>query len=184
MSDKPLVHYRQTFRKSDSKIILRHMRWDLLNASQFSFCAPHRTTLQYVRLTDHVTFIFNNKICTALYSWISKSLWYMTSQLVIQVYKLKILTNLIKLISSFLSERKFTVRVKDKMSTPREIHTGVPQRSVLSGNIVQYVYKGYPSNTRCTLTLVCMPWIENKVKFSESCSGVSIQLRGGMSAGI
>jgi hypothetical protein len=40
--------------------------------------------------------------------------------------------NLIKLISFFLSERKFTVSVEGQMSTPTEIQAEVPQRYVLS----------------------------------------------------
>jgi hypothetical protein len=37
----------------------------LLNASQFGFRARHSTTLQLMRLTDHVTLNFNNKMSTA-----------------------------------------------------------------------------------------------------------------------
>jgi hypothetical protein len=37
----------------------------LLNASQFGFLALHSTTLQLMRLTDHVTLKFNNKMSTA-----------------------------------------------------------------------------------------------------------------------
>jgi hypothetical protein len=39
--------------------------------------------------------------------------------------------NLIKLNSSFLSQRKFRVSVEGEMSTPRDIQAGVPQVSVL-----------------------------------------------------
>jgi hypothetical protein len=38
---------------------------DLLNASQFGFRARHSTTLQCMKLTDHVTLNFNNKMSTA-----------------------------------------------------------------------------------------------------------------------
>jgi hypothetical protein len=36
----------------------------LLNASQFGFRACHSTTLQFMRLTDHVTLNFNNNMST------------------------------------------------------------------------------------------------------------------------
>jgi hypothetical protein len=37
----------------------------LLNASQFDFCERHSTTLQFMRLADHVTLILNNKMSMA-----------------------------------------------------------------------------------------------------------------------
>jgi hypothetical protein len=40
--------------------------------------------------------------------------------------------SLIKLISSFLSQREFRVSVKGKISMPRDIQAGVPQGSVMS----------------------------------------------------
>jgi hypothetical protein len=47
------------------KIVQRHVEErGLLNASQFGFRARHSTTLQCMRLTDHITLNFNNNICT------------------------------------------------------------------------------------------------------------------------
>jgi hypothetical protein len=51
------------------------------------------------------------------------------------LYKLSELefpTSFIKLISLFLSQRKFRVSVEGEMSTPREMQARVPQGSVLS----------------------------------------------------
>jgi hypothetical protein len=48
------------------------------------------------------------------------------------LFKLEFSTSLIKLISAFLSQRKFRVSVEGEMSTPREMRAGVPQGSVLS----------------------------------------------------
>jgi hypothetical protein len=52
------------------KVILRFLKKHidekgLFNASQFGFRARHSTTLQLMRLTDHVTCNFNNKMSTA-----------------------------------------------------------------------------------------------------------------------
>jgi hypothetical protein len=54
------------FEKVILKIIQRNLEErDLLNARQFGFRARHSTTLQCMRLTDHVTLNFNNNMCTA-----------------------------------------------------------------------------------------------------------------------
>jgi hypothetical protein len=54
------------FEKVILKIVQKHTEERcLLNAGQFGFRARHSTTLQYMRLTDHVTLNFNNKMSTA-----------------------------------------------------------------------------------------------------------------------
>jgi hypothetical protein len=52
--------------------------------------------------------------------------------LLYKLAKLQFLNNLIKLISSFLSQRKFRVSVEGELSTPRYMQARVPQGSVLS----------------------------------------------------
>jgi hypothetical protein len=52
--------------------------------------------------------------------------------LLYKLSKLQFSTSLIKLIGSFLSQRKFRVSVEGEMSTPRYMQAGVPQGSVLS----------------------------------------------------
>jgi hypothetical protein len=56
--------------------------------------------------------------------------WYLG--LLYKLSELKFSISLIKLISSFLSQRKFRVLVKGELSTPRDIQAGVSQGSVLS----------------------------------------------------
>jgi hypothetical protein len=54
------------FEKVILKFVQKHIEErGLLNASQFGFRARHSTTLQYMRLTDHVTLNFNSKTSTA-----------------------------------------------------------------------------------------------------------------------
>jgi hypothetical protein len=104
-----------------------------LNASQFDFRARHSTTLQYMKLTDQVTLNFNNNMSTAaVFLDIEKAFdttWYFG--LLYKLSKLEFSTSLIKLISSFLSHRKFIILAEDQMSTPREMRAGVLQGSVL-----------------------------------------------------
>jgi hypothetical protein len=44
------------------QVILKIFQKNLLNANQFGFHANHSTTLQCMRLTDHITLNFNNKM--------------------------------------------------------------------------------------------------------------------------
>jgi hypothetical protein len=132
------------FEKVILKVVQRHIEdKGLLNASQFGFRARHSTTLQCMRLTDHVTLNFNNKICTAsVFLDIEKvfdTTWH--PGLIYKLSKLEFLASFIKFISSFLSQRKFRVSVEGEMSTPREMKARVPQGSVLSPTLYNlYIY--------------------------------------------
>jgi hypothetical protein len=54
------------FEKVILQLLQKHIdETGLLNASQFGFRACHSTTLQCMRLVDHVTLNFNNKMSTA-----------------------------------------------------------------------------------------------------------------------
>jgi hypothetical protein len=54
------------FEKVTTKMVRRYIEdKGLLNAGHFGFRALHSTTLQCMRLTDHVTLNFNNKMYTA-----------------------------------------------------------------------------------------------------------------------
>jgi hypothetical protein len=74
----------------------------------------------------------NNMSTTAVFLDIEKTFdttWH--PGLLYKLSKLNFSTNLIKLINSFLSQRKFRVSVEGEMSTPRYMQAGVPQGSVL-----------------------------------------------------
>jgi hypothetical protein len=87
-----------------------------------------------MRLTDHVTLNFNNNMSTAAVCLdIEKAFdttWH--PGLSYKLSKLQLPVNLIKLISSYLSHRKFRVSVEGELSTPSETEAGVPQGSVLA----------------------------------------------------
>jgi hypothetical protein len=123
------------FEKVIPKIVQRHIgERGLLNAKQFGFRACHSTTLQCMRLTDHVTLNFNNNMSTAaVFLDIEKAFdttWH--TGLVYELSKLDFSISLFKLISSFLYKRKFFISVESEMSTPRTMKAGVPQGSILS----------------------------------------------------
>jgi hypothetical protein len=112
--------------------------------------------------------------------------------LLCKLHKLNFSINLIKLIISFLSERKFTVSVEGEMSTHRKIQAGVPEGSILSPTLYNMYINVTPPPEHYVfifpslpMILVCtsMPQVAKKVMFSESCSASSVQLRRGVSAG-
>jgi hypothetical protein len=154
------------FKKVVLKIFQRHIdKRGLLNASQFGFRGRHSTTLQRIRLTDHVTKFNNNLSTAAVFLNIEKAFdttWHLG--LLYKLSKLKISISLIKLIRSFLSQGKFRVSVEGEMSTTRDIQAGVPQGSILT-------------------PAAYMRQTTKKVIFSETCSKVSVLLRRGLSAG-
>jgi hypothetical protein len=140
----------KVFEKVNLEIVKSHIgENNLLNASQFGFRARHSTTLQCMRLADHVTLHFNsNMSIAAVFLDIEKAFdttWH--PGLLYKLSKLQFLTRLIKLISSFLSQRKFRVSVEGENSTPRYMQARVPQRSVLSPTLYNLYINDTPKTT-------------------------------------
>jgi hypothetical protein len=95
-----------------------------------SVCFPctSRHDIAMYESTDHVTLNFNNNMSTAAVNLdIEKPL--ILHGLLYKLSKLKFPTSLIKLNSSFLSQRTFRVSVEGEISTPREIQVWTPQGS-------------------------------------------------------
>jgi hypothetical protein len=97
------------FEKVILKLVQRHIEnRKLLNPSQFGFHACHSTTLQCMRLAGHVTLNFSTKMSTAeVFLDTEKAfdtVWH--TGLLYKLSKLEFLDSLIKLISSFLPQRK------------------------------------------------------------------------------
>jgi hypothetical protein len=102
----------ELFEKVILKALQKHVdERGMLNASQFGLLARQSTTLQCMRLTDHMTINFNNKISTAaVFLDIEKAFdttWH--TGLLYMLSKLEFSINFIKLGSSFLSQGKFSV---------------------------------------------------------------------------
>jgi hypothetical protein len=93
----------------------------LLGAGQFGFRARHSATLQCLRMADHVTLHFNKNICAAAVFLDIEKAFDTASQpgLLYKLSKLQFYISLIKLIGSFLWQRKFRVSVESETSTLR-----------------------------------------------------------------
>jgi hypothetical protein len=188
----PLPTTGKLFEKVIVKIVQKHIEERvLLNSSQFGFQARKSMSLQCMRLLDHVTLNFNNNMSTAAVfldienpfdtTWLSSLLY--------KLHKLEFLTSLIKLISSFLSQHKFSVLVEGKISTSREMRSGVPKGSVLSPTFCNRHIKDAFQTPGVYLALsadnTCMYATDRKrVLLSENSIMVSAQWRPCVSTGI
>jgi hypothetical protein len=105
-----------------------------------------------MRLADHVTLNFNNNTSTFLD--IEKA-FDTTCQpgLLYKLSKLQFSISLIKLIGSFLLQRKFIVSVEGEMSMPRYLQAGVPQGSILSPTLYNLHINDTPQTPDMNLAL-------------------------------
>jgi hypothetical protein len=170
----PLPSTGKLFDKVILQIVQKHIKEKhLLNARQFSFRARHSSTLQCMRLADHVTLNFNYKMSTAaVFLNIEKAFdttWH--SGLLYKLSKLNFSTRIIKLISSFLLQRKFRVSVEGKMSTPRYMQAGVPQDSVLSPTLYNLYINDTPQTIGVNLALFA----------DDTCIYICDRTQGGLS---
>jgi hypothetical protein len=168
------------------KVIVKMVKWHieetgLLNASQFGFCACHKSTLKCMTLN------FSNNICTATVFLHIETAFNKTRHpgILHKSYKLKCSSNLMNLIHSFQSKRKIAGSVEGNMYTPKEIQTQMPQDSVLTTTLYSRYMNDIPKIPVVYLTLfvgdACMyttDCIEDFV--SEHCRAVSVQLRHGV----
>jgi retron-type reverse transcriptase len=97
------------------------------------------------------------------------------SGLLYKLSNLEFSKSLIKLIGSFLSQRKFSVSVEGEMSTRREMQAGVPQGSVLSPTLFNLYINDDPQTHGVHLaflqtTPVCMRHIARRVYCQKSAA--------------
>jgi hypothetical protein len=123
------------FENVSPAVIQKHVEGrGLLNACQLASVHVLSRTLQFVRLANHVTLHFNNNMSMAAVSLQTEkaldTTWH--HGLLYKLSKLELSTPIIKLISSFPSQRKFRVSVEGEMSVPKHMHAGMPHGPDLS----------------------------------------------------
>jgi hypothetical protein len=144
------------FEKVILRIIQRHTEENnIVNPCQFGFQACHSLMLHCTRLSEHVTLNFsNNMSMAAVFLDIKKvfdTTWHPG-----WLYKLSELhfsSSLIKLISSFLFNRKHRVWLRADYPPHPNIQTGVLQGSILSPTLYSLYINDIPQTQGVYLSL-------------------------------
>lgn len=122
---------------------------------QFAYRSGHSTELQVLRLTEYITEGFNrNQVTGAIFLDVAKAfdrVWHpgLLAKMLERGYPLGI----VKLIGSYLHQRKLRVKVQDALSTFRPMEAGVPQGSVLSPHLFNIYTSDLPRADRTSLAL-------------------------------
>lgn len=146
-----------TISKVFEKILLTFLKKYIRpREEQHAFRHGHSTTTQLTKLIDDlVCNTNNNKHTAAIFLDMEKAfdrVWHDGL-----IHKLNTMTNtpkhLIKIIQSFLSNRKFNIKISDTLSSARKIEAGVPQGSCLSPLLyIQYI-NDLPSTPHVSISL-------------------------------
>lgn len=105
----------------------------LIMNEQFGFRSSHSTVQQLARVSEHISYHLNLKQSTGMFLLdIEKAfdtVWH--EGLLYKLISYGIPIELVKLIKSYLNNRKFVVHIGTDRSSPRTVSAGVPQGSVL-----------------------------------------------------
>jgi retron-type reverse transcriptase len=106
----------------------------VLPDEQFGFRPKHSTADQLIHVTEFISQGINQKESTgAIFLDVAKAfdtVWH--DGLVYKLHTAGVSLAIVKLLNSFLEDRKFHAKIGNVLSTVREIEAGVPQGSVLS----------------------------------------------------
>jgi hypothetical protein len=106
----------------------------VLPDEQFGFRPKHSTADQLIHVTEFISQGINQKESTgAIFLDVAKAfdtVWH--DGLVYKLHTAGVSLAMVKLLNSFLEDRKFHAKIGNVLSTVREIEAGVPQGSVLS----------------------------------------------------
>lgn len=114
---------------------------------QFGFRQKLGTENQLVRIINDISMSFNQKRTTVMLLYdVEKAFDRVWSQaLITKLLKFKYPLYLIKLLQSYLKNRKFVVRVGDSISNIQSIEAGVPQGSVLGPSLFTIYISDIPT---------------------------------------
>lgn len=161
------IYERIILKRLSEYILSRHIIPD----EQFGFMPNRSTVHQLTRITEYITRGFHYRYSTiAAFLDIEKAydtVWH--NGLIAKLILLQIPDNLISIISSFLSKRKFRVRVRKAYSPIKYISAGVPQGSVLAPTLYNLYTSDIPHHNATQLAM----YADDTVIFSRKINILS-----------
>lgn len=149
-----------TMGKIAEGIVLQRLRTEVeernaIPDEQFGFREQHSAVHQVLRVVEHVSKGFNWKRSTgAVFLDVSKAfdkVWH--EGLLYKLLEAGIHPGLVRLVSSFLKDRTFRIRLGDVRSTVRNLESGVPQGSLLSPLLFNVFTRDMPRSPGTELAL-------------------------------
>ena len=137
------------------KLLEQEKELRIIIPEQFGFRNGHSTTQQILRITEHTSHNFNLNRSTGLVLLdIEKafdSVWH--DALIHKLYSLKFPIFLVKIVQSYLCDRKAFVEFNGKNSDRFDIPAGVPQGSLLSPLLFNIFINDIPKTKSCHLAI-------------------------------
>lgn len=128
---------------------------NLLPKNQFGFRNKHSTVHALLRLFEEAVMGFNDrKVTIAAFLDIEKAfdtMW--VDGLIYKLIKMEFPKYLIKIILSYLKDRKFSVKLGDQLSKLVTVNDGVPQGSILGPLLFIIFMSDIPTHTNTTLSI-------------------------------
>jgi hypothetical protein len=122
----------------------------VLPDEQFGFRPKHSTADQLIHVTEFISQGINqNKSTGSIFLDVAKAfdtVWH--DGLVYKLHTAGVSLAMVKLLNSFLEDRKFHAKIGNVLSAVREIEAGVPQGSVLSPTLYAIFTADIPKNRR------------------------------------